>query len=243
MIDLAIRWKNPEAKNWTDVIPTFCFGQSAENVTLTHLLYSPRWKPYAVKCKVSAKRDVVYLDYAEQSVWNFNDGTCFKGILQISFDSLARRSITNIKWKDHGNSTFAPADADWTLRDSFDEIDLAANFQLSEEGKRQVIEHIMIERIQRNSRNVKIKKKTVLELTNALRCEICEFDFAAGYRGIGNAFCEVHHIRELASGRQEPTLDDLAILCANCHRMIHRTGLDSMPSVQDFMERYLVLPN
>jgi 5-methylcytosine-specific restriction protein A len=36
----------------------------------------------------------------------------------------------------------------------------------------------------------------------------------------------VHHLRPLAAAdaRQRNTLHDLAIVCANCHEMIHRDG-------------------
>ena len=55
-------------------------------------------------------------------------------------------------------------------------------------------------------------------------CEACHLDFRTLGR-MGAARCEVHHLRPLADlGRGESMLsrlDDLALLCANCHRMIH----------------------
>jgi predicted HNH restriction endonuclease len=61
-----------------------------------------------------------------------------------------------------------------------------------------------------------------------LVCEVpgCGFDFAKVYGALGDGYAEVHHRRplaELESG-QETTLSDLAVVCANCHRMIHRGG-------------------
>ena len=40
---------------------------------------------------------------------------------------------------------------------------------------------------------------------------------------MGKGFAECHHVVPLADlGRQKRTrLEDLAIVCANCHRMIH----------------------
>jgi 5-methylcytosine-specific restriction protein A len=40
----------------------------------------------------------------------------------------------------------------------------------------------------------------------------------------------------LADGVRKTPLHDLAILCANCHRMIHRTH--PMISVEEFADRY-----
>ncbi|MGA5190644.1 HNH endonuclease [Streptomyces griseoincarnatus] len=56
-----------------------------------------------------------------------------------------------------------------------------------------------------------------------LRCEVCAFDFARAYGDLGDGYIEVHHITPLhVSGVRETKLDDLACLCANCHRMCHR---------------------
>ncbi len=60
-----------------------------------------------------------------------------------------------------------------------------------------------------------------------LKCEVagCGFDFEQTYGRLGAGFVEVHHRRGLArSGPTKTKLADLAIVCANCHRMIHRGG-------------------
>ncbi|MFJ4472485.1 HNH endonuclease [Streptomyces sp. NPDC089424] len=57
-----------------------------------------------------------------------------------------------------------------------------------------------------------------------LQCEVCDFDFARTYGELGEGYIEVHHITPLyVSGTRETKLDDLACLCANCHRMCHRS--------------------
>ncbi|MFE0807722.1 HNH endonuclease [Streptomyces sp. NPDC058848] len=57
-----------------------------------------------------------------------------------------------------------------------------------------------------------------------LRCEVCAFDFARVYGELGDGYIEVHHVTPLhASGARETRLEDLACLCANCHRMCHRS--------------------
>jgi hypothetical protein len=62
-----------------------------------------------------------------------------------------------------------------------------------------------------------------------LVCEVpgCEFDFLSVYGELGRSFAHVHHKRPLAespTGGRKTTLDDLAVVCANCHAMIHRNG-------------------
>ena len=48
--------------------------------------------------------------------------------------------------------------------------------------------------------------------------------FAAAYGERGDGFIECHHtipVRDLRPGSRT-RLSDLALVCANCHRMIHR---------------------
>ncbi|KQR11653.1 hypothetical protein ASF71_20625 [Deinococcus sp. Leaf326] len=57
-----------------------------------------------------------------------------------------------------------------------------------------------------------------------LECEVCGFDFLKFYGPLGEDFAECHHIRPLSDiGPTQTKLSDLAVVCANCHRMIHRS--------------------
>jgi 5-methylcytosine-specific restriction protein A len=78
---------------------------------------------------------------------------------------------------------------------------------------------------------VDFKKKNGAKLF----CEVkqCGFDFEARYGSVGAGFAEVHHLRPLSTtGATSTRLSDLAVLCSNCHRMVHRGGenreLDSL---------------
>jgi 5-methylcytosine-specific restriction protein A len=57
-----------------------------------------------------------------------------------------------------------------------------------------------------------------------LACEACGFDFAIHYGDRGNGFIECHHIKPVADIVEGQTthIDDLVLLCSNCHRIIHR---------------------
>ncbi|MEV5445369.1 HNH endonuclease [Streptomyces sp. NPDC052644] len=68
------------------------------------------------------------------------------------------------------------------------------------------------------------KIRQVQKLGLPLRCEVCAFDFGVSYGQLGAGYVEVHHITPLhASGPRWTALEDLALLCANCHRMCHRS--------------------
>lgn len=88
-------------------------------------------------------------------------------------------------------------------------------------------------RRERNGAVTDAKKEQALVLHGRLVCEACGFDFSAFYGKLGEGYCEVHHKIPLASldGKRVTKLDDLAIVCSNCHRMIHRNT--PMPSVSE----------
>ncbi len=91
------------------------------------------------------------------------------------------------------------------------------------EGRKRLVQHLIRER---NRALIERKKHAVLESTGCLACEVCGFDFRECYGSLGDGFCEVHHRLALSdtSAEVQTTLDDLAVVCANCHRMIHRGG-------------------
>lgn len=76
---------------------------------------------------------------------------------------------------------------------------------------------------ERNRKLVEQRKAQALRLNGNLRCEVCGFDFSAQYGTHGDGFIEAHHIKplHLIEPGTKTKLSDLALLCANCHRMIH----------------------
>lgn len=93
--------------------------------------------------------------------------------------------------------------------------------------------HKRIERNQRLSKKVKKLK--------GYTCEVCGFSYQDLYKEIGDEFIEAHHLVPLSELKKKKVkMDpekDFAVLCANCHRMIHRTS--SVHNVQEFTTRYL----
>ena len=61
-----------------------------------------------------------------------------------------------------------------------------------------------------------------------LCCEVpgCNFNFHEVYGKIGSNYAQIHHLKPLAdrTAPSETKLSDLAIVCANCHAMIHVGG-------------------
>jgi len=71
----------------------------------------------------------------------------------------------------------------------------------------------------RDSSLVKAAKETY-----GNKCMACDFDFEETYGELGKGFSECHHLYPLSMNKKNRVtkLEDVAILCANCHRMIHR---------------------
>ena len=53
---------------------------------------------------------------------------------------------------------------------------------------------------------------------------VCQFDFYKIYGDLGKGFIEAHHRVPLSEidGEKITTLEDLALVCSNCHRMLHK---------------------
>lgn len=76
---------------------------------------------------------------------------------------------------------------------------------------------------ERNIALVKKKKELGLLKHGYLFCDACGFSFEKTYGSRGKDFIECHHqkpLSELKAG-EKTTLSDLALLCSNCHKMVH----------------------
>lgn len=80
---------------------------------------------------------------------------------------------------------------------------------------------------ERDRRLVEKKKKEAVAAGRRLECEVCEFDFGRRYGEVGEGFIEVHHTKPVSKLKpgEKTRLADLAVVCANCHRMLHRKSL------------------
>jgi 5-methylcytosine-specific restriction enzyme A len=76
---------------------------------------------------------------------------------------------------------------------------------------------------ERSRKLIEKKKAMALKAQGCLKCEACGFDFKETYGSRGVAFIEAHHtkpVHTLVSG-DKTRLEDLVLLCSNCHRMVH----------------------
>jgi predicted HNH restriction endonuclease len=95
---------------------------------------------------------------------------------------------------------------------------------VGKEGARKVSQHW---RRERDSAAIRTFKETYRKPHGGhAPCEVCGFDFKRAYPSHETAYIEAHHRVPLSTpDADEGTtteFDDMAFLCANCHRMIHR---------------------
>ncbi len=112
------------------------------------------------------------------------------------------------------------------------ETDMDAEFS-TPEGRRMLRTHLRRER----SRQLVDKAKRLFRANNDKRlfCEVCLFDFGPTYGEPD--FIEAHHripLRDCQPGHKTKT-SDLAMVCANCHRMLHRGN--PWPTVEELKQR------
>lgn len=78
---------------------------------------------------------------------------------------------------------------------------------------------------ERNQVLVAAAKDAFLKNNATLQCEVCGFDFQEKYGERGRGYIEAHHtvpVSDMAPG-QKTRLEDIALVCSNCHRMLHRS--------------------
>lgn len=116
------------------------------------------------------------------------------------------------------------------------------NLTWLEEDENEYIEDLQLfrshKRIERNTRLVKAVKRSQGSI-----CQVCKTDFEKIYGEIGRGYIEAHHLTPLAELKgQKISLNpwkDFAVLCANCHRMIHRS---QFPHDIEYFKKEYYLP-
>ena len=96
------------------------------------------------------------------------------------------------------------------------------DFREADEGRILTRVHTSRER----SRKIVEKKKSLFfKKHGATFCEACGFDFERYYGSRGSGFIECHHTKPVSEllPDEKTKLDDLVLLCSNCHRMVHRS--------------------
>jgi len=77
---------------------------------------------------------------------------------------------------------------------------------------------------ERNQAAVRTAKERFKKKNGSLLCQVCGFEFYTKYGEIGCDFIEGHHTLPMSEleGEVKTQVKDIALVCSNCHRMLHR---------------------
>jgi hypothetical protein len=102
-----------------------------------------------------------------------------------------------------------------------------------EEGNPTFRKHLKHER---NRKLIQDAKLNGILRDPMLRCEACGFSFVERFGDIGRDYIEAHHLIPVASmkAKSKIKLQDIALVCANCHRMFHRS--ETWLSIKDMKQ-------
>lgn len=91
------------------------------------------------------------------------------------------------------------------------------------EGK---IRYAMHRKLERDGALASRAKASRLKQTGKLVCEVCSFNFSEVYGSLGSGFIEAHHTSPVSTldGESKTKIESLAMVCSNCHRMLHRSN-------------------
>jgi hypothetical protein len=150
------------------------------------------------------------------------------------------RSPTNSKWQEFAGSGQSPVRYVTGI-----EITQTSNLPVADEddesacpeGVERYRWHRDLERDEEIARKAKSKR---LSETGNLECDACNFDFASKYGDRGAGFIEAHHKTPVSQldGKTHTKVSDLALVCSNCHRMLHRgPRLLSVPELKAMLRK------
>lgn len=152
----------------------------------------------------------------------------------VLLSALRTGALTQMHWTPQGSGTTIPTSSATELEKLW-----AAHLGASSLGAVYADEEmaavegaLRVALVRHRRREQKLREAKIAQASKSgaghLRCEVpgCGFDFLEAYGEIGRDYAQVHHLKQL-SDLESPTrttLKDLAVVCANCHAMIHRGG-------------------
>ena len=101
--------------------------------------------------------------------------------------------------------------------------DISEEFNISQATIIETRKYVYHRKIERNRTAAKNAKKF-----HGATCQACDLNFSERYGTIGEGFIEAHHLKPIGTLEEGVPIkydvaSEFAVLCANCHRMIHRT--------------------
>lgn len=152
-----------------------------------------------------------------QNIWTSYANACRKVLESpISRTNIPKNQINKVRLSDLVNSApvSLPEEPTLSLRDTETEF--------LEGGIQEVT-------LELRRRNQLLRRQATARY--GYRCQICGFSFEEFYGELGKGYIEVHHLIPLSDRETEGStgIEDVTVVCANCHRVLHRNGKNPIP--------------
>lgn len=195
-----VKWLNSEAKGSIDFLPAFDH-EFTEGKTYAH------WTSISGQETLSTftahgDASAFVFSYGGQCRPANQDAGIFIGDVMLDYTALP--NVSKLRWRGEGQE-------EWTL------LPVAIEKIESEEGDDR--EHTSRSRVR--SKKLASMYRTQAQLQGQLHCQACKTKGLENYGEAKGSCLEVHHKHPLNLGAANNTLNDLTLLCANCHRAIH----------------------
>jgi hypothetical protein len=153
-----------------------------------------------------------------------------KAIIGILGAKPLPNDILNLKYVEYCNKLgMQPSEKGaYGVERKFWQLDITQDFDNNSDLTGEFPEGKIVERThkarERNSQVITLAKESFKKLNGKLFCQVCGFNFEDTYGSIGKDFIEGHHTIAVSDMPPEhkTKVEDIAMLCANCHRMVHK---------------------
>ena len=199
-----VKWRNADALNCIDVIEGDWLTLPTFNVDLVHSTIVPDEKPVLAEFHIEhGPEDSLLFCYGGRHTKVNEERDVFIGDWRIFPKEFP--GATETSWREPSG--------DWKP------FFIVVKYSFPEGNRREGHRNFLTRKSQ--LRHLLLDDA---EAKSALKCEACGF---RGHKAYGHDLkqCfEVHHRLHIAEGVRNTTSDQLAILCANCHNVLHCMG-------------------
>lgn len=153
--------------------------------------------------------------------------------------SLSQKKLFDgVRWP-HPNPVQEPVDGS---RDPYADLIVNEDESSFPEG----VEIYRLHKYRERDRELALKAKALrYQREKKLECEVCQADFHKLYGELGLGFIECHHKIPVAAldGSAPTKIEDLAMVCSNCHSMLHRKGLRTVEELKQLFQEHAGNPS
>jgi predicted HNH restriction endonuclease len=210
-IPLKIRWHT--VSKYIDMIPANIFTHERSKMLLVHRMVNARDEEVGkAKCYVTISSKKAIFDYTDASVEKFNKNQrILYGKCYILFKNNKRNLVKRIDWMDGNGMLFKDAaSSSWSIKEYATKRLEGGNKEITLEIAR---------------RNPQLRADAITKYGAV--CQVCGFCFGSQYGHIGDGYIEVHHLHPISLRKHKKMathVEDVRVVCSNCHRMLHRNG-------------------